>query len=249
MSAGLFREWRGTYEEPVALIGDQLAADDARLREAAVSVLEDLFELAAPAADRLAALVTADPECWVRRWEHGAPTLGGPLKALARTGDPRAVPALAAVLGQETVPHDLGYVVAHLGPEAAGLAGPLRARLRRVPLDSPDVCGHAGTTLHALALLRDPAALPEVLRLLHEVPGDLRREALTESAVRVLDALAAPEAIPVLRGLLDGQCAVTAAAALWSAEGTPKPFFPCWPGSWGPDVRIADGRPSRRWDA
>jgi len=241
MSAGLFREWRGTYEEPVALIGDQLAADDARLREAAVSVLEDLFELAAPAADRLAALVTADPECWVRRWEHGAPTLGGPLKALARTGDPRAVPALAAVLGQETVPHDLGYVVAHLGPEAAGLAGPLRARLRRVPLDSPDVCDHAGTTLHALALLRDPAALPEVLRLLHEVPGDLpRREALTESAVRVLDALAAPEGIPVLRGLLDGECAVTAAAALWSAEGDPEAVLPVLA------RELGSGRPHRR---
>ncbi|MEU1414348.1 HEAT repeat domain-containing protein [Streptomyces sp. NPDC005731] len=241
MSAGLFREWRGAYEEPVALIGDQLAADDARLREAAVSVLEDLFELAAPAADRLAALVAADPECWVRRWEHGAPTLGGPLRALARTGDPRAIPALAAVLGQETVPHDLGYVVAHLGPEAAGLAGPLRARLRCVPPDSPDVCGHAGTTLHALALLRDPAALPDVLRLLHEVPGDLpRREALTESAVRVLDALAAPEAIPVLRGLLDGECAVPAAAALWSAEGDPEAVLPVL------GRELGSGRPHRR---
>ncbi len=96
----LFREWRGTYEEPVALIGDQLAADDARLREAAVSVLEDLFELAAPAADRLAALVTADPECWVRRWEHGAPTLGGPLKALRTHRGSSRGPALARCSGR-----------------------------------------------------------------------------------------------------------------------------------------------------
>lgn len=46
MSAGLFSEWRGSYEEPVALIGEQLGTDDARLRDAAVSVLEGLFALA-----------------------------------------------------------------------------------------------------------------------------------------------------------------------------------------------------------
>ncbi|WP_392970472.1 HEAT repeat domain-containing protein [Streptomyces sp. LN245] len=57
MSAGLFREWRAAYEEPVALIGEQLGSDEERLRCAAVSVLEFLFTLAAPAADRLAALV------------------------------------------------------------------------------------------------------------------------------------------------------------------------------------------------
>ncbi|MFJ8552296.1 HEAT repeat domain-containing protein [Streptomyces sp. NPDC093676] len=103
------------------------------------------------------------------------------------------------------------------------------------------MCDHAGTTLHALALLRDPAALPEVLRLLHEVPGDLpRREALTESAVRVLDALAAPEGIPVLHGLLDGECAVTAAAALWSAEGDPEAVLPVLA------RELGSGRPHRR---
>lgn len=146
MAAGLFREWRADYSVPVALIGEQLgagapplpgAAASDRLRDAAVSVLGDLFHLAAPAADHLHALVISRPDLWVHRWERRPPTLGGRLKSLARSGDPRAVPVLAQVLAQPAAPDDLGRVIVHLGRAAAPLAPALRHRLGRVPSTPP----------------------------------------------------------------------------------------------------------------
>ncbi|MGQ4390395.1 HEAT repeat domain-containing protein [Streptomyces sp. SAS_270] len=228
MSAGLFREWRASYEKPIALIGEQLDADDTRLREAAVHVLDGLFELAAPAADHLAAAVAARPESWVRHWEHGAPTLGDALKTLARTGDPRTVPPLLQLLKQPVVPYDLGRIVEYVGPAAAPLAPLLRTRLGDVPLDA-DTYDRAAPLLLALSALRHEAAVPEVLRLLPVVPDEVPdRSALVEAAVRTLGAFgpAAHEAIPALRDLLTSDCAATAAAALWSVEEDAKTVLP-----------------------
>ncbi|MET7753703.1 PBS lyase [Streptomyces sp. NPDC005389] len=55
LCGGLIRIWRGRYEEVVRLVGAQLNDPEPRLREAATSFLERLFELGAPAADALAA--------------------------------------------------------------------------------------------------------------------------------------------------------------------------------------------------
>ncbi|MFI8228398.1 HEAT repeat domain-containing protein [Streptomyces sp. NPDC085900] len=221
MSMGLFREWRADYGEPVALIGAQLGAEEDRLRDAALAVLEGLLDLAAPAADHLHTLVASRPELWVRHWEHGAPTLGTGLKALALCGDPRATPVLAEVLAGPVVPNELGRVVVHLGPAARPLAPALRQRLGEVPLDSPDTYDRAAPLLWALGALRDVESVPQVLRLLLGMPDGLRsRETVVESAVRALGAFgpAAGEAAPVLRGLLDSGAAVAAAAALWAVE-------------------------------
>ncbi|MGI5452545.1 HEAT repeat domain-containing protein [Streptomyces sp. CA-249302] len=229
MSAGLLREWRADYRGPVALIGAQLAAEEDRLRDAAVSVLGDLFDLAAPAADALHTLVLSRPDLWVRQWERGAPTLGGPLKALARTGDPRAVPELAAVLAGPLVPDDLGQVVVHLGPAAAPLAPALRERLGEVALDSPELFERAAPLLSALTALADAESAPEVLRLVRGIPEGVRlRDSVVESAVRALGAFpaAAREATPVLRGLLDTERGVAAAAALWSLADEPDVVLP-----------------------
>ncbi|MGW2236583.1 HEAT repeat domain-containing protein, partial [Streptomyces sp. NPDC001759] len=221
MSMGLFREWRADYGEPVALIGAQLGAEEDRLRDAALAVLEGLLDLAAPAADHLHALVASRPELWVRHWEHGAPTLGTGLKALALCGDPRATPVLAEVLAGPVVPNELGRVVAHLGSAARPLAPALRRRLGEVPLDSPDTYDRAAPLLWALGALGDVESVPQVLRLLLGMPDGLRsRETVVESAVRALGAFgpAAGEAAPVLRGLLDSGAAVAAAAALWAVQ-------------------------------
>ncbi|MGW7266095.1 HEAT repeat domain-containing protein [Streptomyces sp. NPDC054842] len=227
MSAGLFREWRASYDEPVALMGRQLRSDEERLRDAAVSVLEDLFTLAAPAADHLAALAAARPEARVRHWERGAPSLGGPLKALARTGDPRAVPLLAEVLEQPEVPKDIGYVIPYAGPAAAALAPLLRARLADVPVDSPETYDRAAPLFAALAALRDRAAAPEVLRLLHLAPAGMRNSnPLLAGAARTLGELGDPDGIPALRALLHTDCAVTAAASLWSLERDAEAVLP-----------------------
>ncbi|MEV0172074.1 HEAT repeat domain-containing protein [Streptomyces sp. NPDC050803] len=225
MSGVLFREWRADYREPVALIGAQLAAQEDRLREAAVAVLQDLFGLAAPAADDLHALVGSRPDLWVRQWEGGGRTLGGPVKALARSGDRRAVPVLARLLEQPDPPDDLGRELVHLGPDAAPLAPALRRRLGAVALDSPDASRLAPPLLLALQALGDAEAVPEVLRLLtHPRPQD----ALAGYAVRALGSFgpAARAAIPVLRGLLDGAYASAAAGALWAVEGDASVVLP-----------------------
>ncbi|MFC8428363.1 HEAT repeat domain-containing protein [Streptomyces sp. NPDC057253] len=248
MSAGLFREWRGDWAEPVALIGAQLASEEGGLRDAAVSVLADLFTLAAPAADDLAALVTSRPDLWVRRWERGAPTLGGPLKALARSGDRRAVPVLSEVLDGSVVPDDLGHVIRHLGPAAAPLAPALRRRLGAIPVDSPGVFERAVPLLSAVTALGDAEAVPEVLRLVRGVPVGARlRDAVVESAVRALDTFGsagvsggASEVVPVLRKLLETEFAAVAAGALWSVAADASAVLPVL------TAELAQGRPRRR---
>ncbi|WP_328745094.1 HEAT repeat domain-containing protein [Streptomyces sp. NBC_00285] len=230
MSAGLFGEWRADWAQPIALIGAQLDSEDGRLRDAAVSVLVDLFSLAAPAADDLAALVTSRPDLWVRRWEHGAPTLGDPLKALARSGDPRATPVLSEVLAGRIVPADLGLVIGHLGSAGAPLAPELRRRLEQIPPDSPRIYERAVPLMSALTALGDEGAVPGVLRLLREMPAGLRlRDTVVEPALQALGTFGAAEAsevIPVLRELLETEHAAAAAGALWSVEGDVTAVLP-----------------------
>ncbi|MET7983710.1 HEAT repeat domain-containing protein [Streptomyces sp. NPDC005281] len=234
MAAGLFREWRTANEEPVALIGEQLGSDEERLRCAAVSVLEFLFTLAAPAADRLAALVESGPEFR----ERGTATLDRPLKALARCGDARAVPALAEVLRRPAVPNETGYTIGHLGPAAAPLAPLLRQRLAEVPLGSPDTYDRAVPLLFGLGALRYAEAVPEVLRLLHGTPPELRlRDALVNALARTLGAFGpgAREAVPTLRNLLTDRNAVAAADALRSVEGDTEAVLPVLLGALAPE--------------
>ncbi|MDT9701339.1 HEAT repeat domain-containing protein [Streptomyces sp. P17] len=220
MSGGLFRTWRADFAEPVALIGAQLAAEEDRLRDAAVSALKQLFGLAAPAADALHTLVTARPGLWVRRWERGAPTLGDPLRALVRCGDPRAVPVLGEVLAGALVPDDLGHEISWLGAAAAALTPALRRRLGSLALDDPGTPGRAAPLLRALTVLDDAEAVPETLRLLEG--------GVVEYAVPALGAWgpAARDAIPVLMRLLDTEHAVAAAAALWSVDGGASAVLP-----------------------
>ncbi|MFJ6388032.1 HEAT repeat domain-containing protein [Streptomyces sp. NPDC091972] len=243
ISAELFREWRGDWSGPVGLIGAQLAADEDRLRDAAVSVLEELYGLAAPAADDLAALVGSRPDLWVRARARGASALGGPLRALARSGDHRAIPVLAQVLAGPVVPDDLGLVICHLGPGAASLAPALRRRLGEVAPDSAGIFERAVPLLSALGALGDAEAVPEVLRLLRGLPSGLRlRDAVVEAAVRALEAFgsAAPSlVVPVLRELLETDCAAVAARALWAVEGDASAVLPVLTGE------LADGRPRR----
>ncbi|MCX4819370.1 PBS lyase [Streptomyces sp. NBC_01142] len=202
MSSGLLGTWRGAYEELVGLIGEQLADPEPRLADAAAATLEELFGLAAPAADALADRVAADPGAWVREWASGPPSLGSAISALARAGDRRAVPVLARALERDEAPHDLGYALGHLGAAAAPLAPALRRRLGETELDDR-LYDRAGPLLYGLAALRAAEAVPEVLRVLRGAP-EYRREWVIESVLRALTAFgpAAREAIPDLRMLL-----------------------------------------------
>ncbi|MET8342576.1 HEAT repeat domain-containing protein [Streptomyces microflavus] len=227
MSGGLMRAWRGSYEELVALVGDQLSDPEPRLAEAASHVLEELFSLAAPTADALAARLAADPGGWVKAWASGPPGLGSTVKALARLGDARAVPALAAALELPEVPHDVGFAVGHLGPAARPLAGALRRRLAGVALDE-GAYDRASPLLAGLTGLRAGEATPEVLRVLRGAP-EYRGEWLRTAALRALGSFgpAAREAVPELRAMLRRSGTATEAAeALWAVAGDRDAVLP-----------------------
>ncbi|MCX5416602.1 HEAT repeat domain-containing protein [Streptomyces sp. NBC_00059] len=229
MSGGLIRAWRGAYEELVRLVGVQLTDPEPRLAEAASHVLEELFGLAAPAADALAGRVAADPGSWVKEWASGPPGLGSAVKALARLGDVRALPALAAALERPEVPHDVGFAIKCLGDGAAPLAGVLRRRLGEVGLDE-GAYDRASPLLCGLTALRAGEAAPEVLRVLRGAP-EYRGEWLRTAALRALGAFgpAAECAVPELRRLIrrPGTAAATEAAeALWAVTGDAGAVLP-----------------------
>lgn len=229
MSSGLIRAWRGSYGELVRLVGEQLGAAEPRLAEAASHVLEELFGLAAPAADALAARVAADPGAWVKEWASGPPGLGSAVKALSRLGDARAVPALAAALERPEVPHDVGFAIGYLGPAARPLAGALRRRLGEVGLDE-GAYDRASPLLAGLTALRAGEAAPEVLRVLRGAP-EYRGEWLRTAALRALGSFgpAARCAVPELRALIrrPGTAAATEAAeALWAVDGDAETVLP-----------------------
>ncbi|MGP3754973.1 PBS lyase [Streptomyces sp. IBSNAI001] len=229
MSGGLIRAWRGSYEGLVRLVGAQLADPEPRLAEAASHVLEELFGLAAPAADALAARVASDPGGWVREWASGPPGLGSAVKALARLGDARVLPALEQALERPEVPHDVGFAIRCLGDAAAPLAGTLRRRLGEVGLDE-SAYDRASPLLAGLTALRAGEAAPEVLRVLRGAP-EYRGEWLRTAALRALGSFgpAARCAVPELRRLIlrPGTAAATEAAeALWAVTGDAEAVLP-----------------------
>ncbi|WP_406464530.1 PBS lyase [Streptomyces sp. NBC_00111] len=229
MSSGLMRAWRGVYEDLVRLIGAQLADPEPRLAEAASYALEDLFALAAPAGDALAGRVAADPGAWVKEWPSGPPGLGSAVKALARLGDARALPALAAALERPEVPHDVGFAIRCLGAAADPLAGALRRRLGEVALDE-SAYDRASPLLAGLTALRAGEAAPEVLRVLRGAP-EYRGEWLRTAALRALGSFgpAAGCAVPELRRLARGPgvaAATEAAEALWAVTGDADAVLP-----------------------
>lgn len=229
LSEGLIGGWRGSYAELVRVVGEQLAAPEPRLAEAASHLLEGLFGLAAPAADALAERVAADPGAWVRTWPDGRTQLGSAVKALARLGDPRALPALTAALGRPLVPYDVGPGLARLGEAARPLTGALRRRLAEEVLDER-AYDRVGPLLVALTALRAGEAAPEVLRVLRGAP-EPRGEWVRTVALRALASFgpAARCAVPELRAMvLRGGTAeaAEAAGALWAVEGDAGAVLP-----------------------
>ncbi|MER5309250.1 PBS lyase [Streptomyces sp. NPDC002773] len=247
LCGGLIRIWRGRYEEVVRLVGAQLHDPEPRLREAATSFLERLFELGAPAADALTERLTTGPGSGTGLGSGSGPGSGsgagawsggggrghhafvgrsgrdGALLALARAGDTRAVPLLARALEEGgEVRRELLYAMDGLGPSAAMLAPLLRRRLADVELDER-LYDRAAPLLYALAAVRGGQAVPEVLRVLRGAPPN-RRDWVREAALRTLAAFgpAARQAVPDMRRLLAAESATVstaAARALWAAEG------------------------------
>ncbi|MFD7445352.1 HEAT repeat domain-containing protein [Streptomyces sp. NPDC059909] len=236
MCHALMRTWRGPYEELVRCVGAQLGDPEPRLRAAAASLLESLFGLALPAADALAARIAGV------NGSRGGRRGGGldvgrngdadvaarderVLIALARLGDPRAVPALAVALEEPELPRKVAFAVPYLGAAAAPLAPVLRRRLGEAELDDGAV-----PLMIALGVLRAAEALPEVLRMLRSA-RERGGEWVTESALRALTAFgpAALPAAPELRELLGSpspSVAAAAARALWAVSGDAGAVLP-----------------------
>ncbi|BAU86034.1 O-succinylbenzoic acid-CoA ligase [Streptomyces laurentii] len=244
LAGGLIRIWRGRYEEVVRLVGEQLSDPEPRLREAATSFLERLFELAAPAADALATRLATGPAAPLgRRGTGDRSGKSAALLALARSGDARAVPLLARALEEHEVRSELLYAVDALGPAALPLAPVLRRRLAEVTLDDR-LHERAAPLLFALAAVRGAQALPEVLRVLRGAPPN-RREWVREACLRTLAAFgpAAREALPEVRELLGAESAAVSSVAahtLWSIDGPPEEAVAALEGWLRPGVTCAE---------
>lgn len=103
----LIRNWRGDYGDIARLLGQHLAASEPRLRARAVKTLAEMFALAAPAADDLARCLASTPPAGWAEGKFVSPVV----KALARIGDDRVLPALRAILDRPDMPEDIGFVI------------------------------------------------------------------------------------------------------------------------------------------
>jgi hypothetical protein len=229
-SSGLVHGWRGSYEELVTLLGQQLGESERGLRHAASTVLEDFFELAAPAADALAEQVMAEPDLWNGDHTPELSALRSMARTLARLGDARALPCLAAALDQPDIPREVPHLLGYLSPQATSLVPELRHRLGRVQPESATLYEEAEPLLTALGAVGGTEALPEILRLLR---GSVRAQQwrVVREVLRALEGFgpAAADAAPDLRPLLqsaDAGISLAAAAALWSVDPAPEAVLP-----------------------
>jgi hypothetical protein len=203
-ASNLIQGWRGRYDELVALVGEQLV--DERLAGPAARVLECLGELARPAADALAtALHHAGPASWVIEWPSGLPTIAPAVRALAGTGDPRAVPMLRWALERDRLPRDAAHLAT--SPELA----PVLAHRLQILSVADERYDSVAVALIRLGVLPD---LPEL--------------AFSSYVVEALGSLgpAASGVLPRLRecaGSDHRATAVAAARALWLVGGDAEP--------------------------
>ncbi|MDA2814687.1 HEAT repeat domain-containing protein [Nocardiopsis sp. RSe5-2] len=222
----LMREWRGDFNGLVRRIGELSLESEPRTATRAVNAMRYLYELAAPAADALAAGLRKAPrsapagaglgvpDAWSITWPaQEEPSIGPGLEALARLGDPRALPALEWVFENAMprwIPHGL------LSGFGAGLE-PLLPTIRRLLRDEHHANCHS-------ALI---SALGEVgTAALDDLVGQLPK---TE-ALRALERMgpAAAGAVPALEKLATGEdpdTAVLAARVLWAVREDPEPML------------------------
>ncbi|MFB4285027.1 hypothetical protein ACBJ59_57860 [Nonomuraea sp. MTCD27] len=229
----LFANWRGDYAGLVSVLGERVLDGRGRGRPGAVvmsravGVLDDLGELAEPAADALAEVLAAterrvadhtrleDAELpWVIEWPGDQPTVSPALQALSRTGDDRALPMLAWALERERMPRDVAQLVGGFGPRAAPLLPLLRRRLRDLPADEPHDHRHKSISW-ALSRIGPGAA---------EALPDLLGQPVTEGLLAAVAAIGpgASACAPILRETAaspERGPAIRAAKALWLVTG------------------------------
>jgi hypothetical protein len=145
MALWLMRDYRGDYAQLVGKVGghlcDRSAGPDVRMM--AVHALEDLHELAVPAADAIAEVLAdarrehvgaandrfAAASSWIVVQGPASARVGTLVGTLARARDPRVVPILRWCLAYPEPVWQLGQMIGAAGPVAAELVEPIRERI------------------------------------------------------------------------------------------------------------------------
>ncbi|GAA4019357.1 hypothetical protein GCM10022247_48780 [Allokutzneria multivorans] len=197
LARALVREWRGDHSELARRVGALLVTPE--LAKDATETLDYFGPDAAPAADALLAA------------QDGSPHL---LRALARTGDARAVSAVREALGRKDIPHDIGGMLYGIRAHALPLLPLLLERLS----DVNDVRRRGGL-LTAIGNLEHTGAdaAPNLVELLESGA----RDSALFYALRALGPASAA-ATSTLRQLCT-EHPFDAPLALWRIAGDPVP--------------------------
>ncbi len=222
-------QYRGDHRDVAGLLGRQFFRADLRSFGTIADTLASMFELAAPAVDGLLHSLESAPRegarpfsdeghpPWITRSGEGA-SCGPTLRALARTGDRRALPMLRWALERSDMPRDAGFLLRESGHMTAELIPLVRRRLR----DLPAVEHHDARRFGLLAALRTlgPAAAPALPELLSLASREGSVRVPTLAAIGALGPRGLP-AVEVLSELLDHPSdgvAFAAATSLWEIE-------------------------------
>lgn len=221
MTSKFVGAFRGDHSALIRHVAAQLGASNLEVAAEAATLLERHHQIAEPAREALAALLTADG--WLsRRRLHQKATM-----ASARLGDARALPSLLAALDND-VDAWLAVQVAGALPQAADQLAPrLVDRLRGADLSSD---WPSNAILSALTRLAHPCALPVVTDTL-AATAEQQNWAVVQSALAALRAVgpAAASALPEIRSVVAADDTWTRAAAvttLWAVGGDRDEVLP-----------------------
>ncbi|WP_194920700.1 hypothetical protein [Catenulispora rubra] len=211
----------------------------------AALALQDTYDLAAPAADALASQVLAlGPAAWCDPERKVQDPYRMMLLALARLGDPRAVPGIAAALADGGEASMLAQTLGQSRDYRHKFEPGLLEQLAAVPAEiDRDGQNHVDKLLSAVRQLGTTEAVPDTIRILDAAREHENRRVI-QSALHALKACvtAAQPAMPQVRRLAGHSDVYVALLAIETA-------WILWPSA--PEAaslaRTADRKPTRCW--
>jgi hypothetical protein len=234
MGSQLIGRWRGPFEDLIRLIGSHLDAPEHPVRYMAALALQDTYVLAGPAADSLAEHVLGlGPDAWCDPDRKTQDTYRMTLLALARLGDPRAVPGIATALADAGNAGNPSMLVQTLEPfrdHRHKFEPVLLEQLAAVPAEiDRDGQNHVNNLLTAVRQLSTTEAVPETVRILESAISQENRSVI-QSALHALKAFgpAADSAMPHVRRLSehpDTHVALLASETAWAITRNAEEFL------------------------
>ncbi|HEY3873060.1 MAG TPA: hypothetical protein VGM10_32180 [Actinocrinis sp.] len=245
LARSLMQDFRGDFTELLQRVGGHLVhATEPDVRIAAISALEELGEVAAPACDAIVEVLEHAPReyedegtdplakgtAWMVVHSSHGPQVGNLVAVLARARDPRVVPILRTCLEQPALVRDLGQAIGAAGPVAAELVRRVREHISRLTANDSAAKQQLAYALGRIGPAAADAA-PDLVAMLEDGLAAAQGSATTaqRSATMALNAAAtalgligptaaaAPGAVDVLRRMLDHEdqyAALNAATAL-----------------------------------